>query len=189
VAVFVNSFFEKRVERLFELTTQLDQALSSAGIEYRVVGGLATYLYVEEIAPDAGRLTRDIDIAIRRVDLERIAQAVEPFGFEYRHVAGADMLVEAGEPSARRAIHLVFAGEKVRPHYPEAAPDLGPCRVLKGVRLIPLSDLIRMKLTSFRAKDEAHLKDLDEAGLISGEIESGLSEMLRERLARVRARE
>jgi hypothetical protein len=57
VAVFVNSFFEKRVERLFELTTQLDEALSSAGIEYRVVGGLATYLYLEEIAPE--RLARE----------------------------------------------------------------------------------------------------------------------------------
>jgi hypothetical protein len=46
-----------------------------------------------------------------------------------------------------------------------------------------------MKLTSFRAKDEAHLKDLDEAGLITPEIESGLSPILWERLARVRARE
>jgi hypothetical protein len=46
-----------------------------------------------------------------------------------------------------------------------------------------------MKLTSFRAKDEAHLKDLDEAGLIAPEIESGLSPILRERLVRVRARD
>ena len=46
-----------------------------------------------------------------------------------------------------------------------------------------------MKLTSFRAKDEAHLKDLDEAGLITPGIETGLSPILRERLAQVRARE
>lgn len=46
-----------------------------------------------------------------------------------------------------------------------------------------------MKLTSFRAKDEAHLKDLDEAGLISPEIEAGLSAILRGRLLQVRARE
>ena len=46
-----------------------------------------------------------------------------------------------------------------------------------------------MKLTSFRSKDETHLKDLDEAGLITPEIESGLSETLRARLAQVRARE
>jgi hypothetical protein len=46
-----------------------------------------------------------------------------------------------------------------------------------------------MKLTSFRSKDETHLKDLDEAGLIAPEIESGLSGMLRVRLAQVRARD
>lgn len=178
MAVFVNSFFEERVNQLFDLATVVEKAFSAAGLDYRVVGGLAAYLYVEESEPDAGRLTKDIDIAVRREDLEKIAKAVEPFGLEYRHVAGVDMLVQAGEPSARRAVRLIFAGE-----------DLGPGRTIKGIRLAPLADLVRMKLTSFRAKDEAHLKDLDEAGLITADIEAGLSPILRERLARVRARE
>jgi hypothetical protein len=60
---------------------------------------------------------------------------------------------------------------------------------MKGLRLLPLPDLIRMKLTSFRAKDEAHLKDLDEVGLITPEIEAGLLPVLRARLAQARARE
>jgi hypothetical protein len=189
VPVFVNTFFEKRVDQLFDLARLVETAFSSAGLEYRLVGGLATYLYVEELQPDAGRLTKDIDIAVRREDLQAIAKAVEPFGLQYRHVAGVDMLVQAAEPSARRAVHLVFTGEKVRREYPEPTPELGPCRTIQGVRLIPLVDLIRMKLTSFRAKDEAHLKDLDEAGLITIEVETELSTALRERLARVRARE
>jgi hypothetical protein len=46
-----------------------------------------------------------------------------------------------------------------------------------------------MKLTSFRARDEAHLKDLDEAGLITLEIEASMTPVLREMLARVRARD
>jgi len=189
VAVFVNTFFEKRVEQLFDLARRVEEAFSSAGLEYRVVGGLATYLYVEESEPDAGRLTKDIDIAVRREDLEKIITAVAPFGLEYRHVAGLDMLAQAAEPSARRAVHLVFTGEKVRPGYPEATPELGPCREIRGIRLVPLADLVRMKLTSFRAKDEAHLKDLEEAGLITAEMEAALSPILRERLAQVRARE
>lgn len=176
MAVFVNTFFEKRVDQLFDLAKRVETAFSCAGLEYRVVGGLATYLYVEEMEPDAGRLTKDIDIAVRREDLEAIAKAVEPFGLHYRHAAGVDMLVQAAEPSARRAVHL------------EPTPELGPCRTLQGVRLIPLVDLVRMKLTSFRAKDEAHLKDLDEAGLITAEVETKLSTVLRERLAQVRAR-
>ncbi len=98
------------------------------------------------------------------------------------------MLVQAGKPPARRAVRVVFAGEKVRPEYPEPAPELGACRIVKGLRLIPLADLVRMKLTSFRAIDEAHLNDLDAAGLITPEIEAGLSTLLAERLAQVRAR-
>jgi hypothetical protein len=188
VAVYVNTFFEKRVEDLFNLARRVEQVCAAAGVDYRVVGGLATYLYVEETAPDAGRLTKDIDIAVRREDLQKIGEAAEKFGLRYRHVAGVDMLVQIGEPSARRAVHLVFTGEKVRPEYPEPTPDMGPSTTVRGVRLIPLADLVRMKLTSYRAKDEAHINDLDEAGLITPEIEAGLSSVLVERLAHARIR-
>lgn len=159
-------------------------------MDYRVVGGLATYLYVEEASPDAGRLTRDIDIAVRREDLAAIAAAVEPFGMELRLVDGVDMLVSTENPSLKRAVHLVFTGEKVRSDYSEAVPLLSAKPDLRrGVRLMPLADLIRMKLTSFRLKDQTHLKDLDEAGLISGEIEDRLPPVLVEHLQRVREAE
>jgi hypothetical protein len=188
VTVYINTFFETRVKQLFDLAAVVENAFSAAGIDYRIVGGLATYLYVEEAAPDAGRLTRDIDIAVRREDLERIQNAVEPYGLKYRHVAGVDMLVQIKEPTARRAVHMLFTGEKVKADSLEPTPDLGAPRRIQGVRLIPLADLLRMKLTSFRAKDEAHVKDLDEAGLITPEIEATLSHALRERLALARAR-
>lgn len=189
MALYVNTFFEKRVEQLFDLAGRVEAAFAAAALEYRVIGGLAVYLYVEEAEPDAGRLTRDIDIVVRREDLDRIARAVEPFGMEYRHVAGVDMLVQTGTASARRAVHMVFTGEKVRANYPEPVPPLGPSRTPHGIRLIPLADLVRMKLTSFRSQDETHLKDLDEAGLIAPESETGLPATLRVRLAQVRARE
>jgi hypothetical protein len=176
VAVFVNTFFEERVEQLFELASVVERVFSSAGLEYRVIDGLAAYLYVEEHEPDAGRLTRDIDIVVRRADLAAIADAVEPFGLKYIHVAGIDMLIQSGQP-ARRAVHMC----------PEAVPDLGTARILKGVRLCPVDHLIRTKLTSFRLKDQMHLKDLDEAGVISPQIEDGLSALQRERLVAVRA--
>ena len=184
----INAFFEERVEQLFEVAGLVERIFSSAGLEYRVVGGLAVYLYVEEVDPDAGRLTRDVDIAVRRADLAKIAEAAAAFGLRRRHVAGVDMLVRPDQPSARRAIHLVFAGEKVRTADPEPIPELGPAGRIRGLRLIPVASLIRMKLTSFRAKDEAHLKDLDDAGLITSEVEAGLSPILADRLARTRAR-
>jgi len=129
----VNSFFEERVYRLFQLATTLEEAFGAAGIDYRVVGGLAVYLYVEEVDPDARRLTRHVDIVVRRDDLKRIAAAVQPFGLEYRHVAGVDMLVAAKAPSVKRAVRLVFTGEKVRPDYEQPVPPLTESRRLRGV--------------------------------------------------------
>jgi len=54
VPAYVNTFFEKRVKDLRSGAVGGD-AFSQAGLEYRVVGGLAAYLY-EEWEPDAGRL-------------------------------------------------------------------------------------------------------------------------------------
>ncbi len=46
-----------------------------------------------------------------------------------------------------------------------------------------------MKLTSYRLKDQVHIQDLDAVGLITPEVEAQLSELLRTRLADVRAAE
>ena len=179
MSLFVNTFFEVRLQDLFNLAARVEKAFRAAGIEYRVVGGLAAYLYVEEAEADAGRLTKDIDIVVRREDLARIAEAVEPFGLEYRHAAGVDMLVQKGQPSGRRAVHMIS----------EPAAMIGEGRTLQGIPVVPLADLVTRKLTSFRIKDEMHLKDLDEQKLITPEIEAGLPPLLRERLAQVRARD
>ena len=189
MATYVNAFFEERVDQLFDLARLVDQIFSAAQLEYRIIGGLATYLYVEEKECDAGRLTKDIDIAVRREDLQKISTAASKFGLEHRHAAGMDMLHRIGDPSARRAVHLIFMGEKVRPEYVEPVPSLGSAQTIRGLKLIPLADLVTMKLTSFRAKDEAHLKDLDEIGLITPQIEAALKPALLKRLLRARQRD
>ena len=162
-------------------------ALSQAGIEYRIVGGLAVYLHVNTIDPLAARLTRDIDAAIRRTDIQKIAQLVKPFGLEFRHAAGVDMLVDARAPKARSAVHFIFVSEKVRPEYLEPVPDFSQAPKIDGLAVAPVADLVRMKLTSFRDKDRVHIRDMDSVGLITPEIEAGLPEILRQRLAEVRA--
>ncbi len=158
--VYVNTFFENRVKELFDLAHLVEKAFSEAGIDYRVVGGLATFLYVEEAVPDAGRTTKDVDIVVRRADLERIEAAMAPYGWKYTHTAGVDMLVQADRPSGRRAVRMLFTGERVKEESPAPTPDLGEGRTINGIRLMPLEDLLRMKLTSFRTKDQTHIKDL-----------------------------
>lgn len=176
------------MDQLLERAKRLHAALDSAGIEYRVVGGLAVFLLVSMRRPGRGRTTEDVDIAVDRRQLDRIAKAAEKFGFRYRHVAGTDMLVDAKTPRASTAVRLVFINEKVRAEYAEAVPGFSPPeRTEEGILLAPAADLVKMKLTSFRIKDQLHLKDLDSARLITPEIEAGLSGLLRARLAEVRA--
>lgn len=179
---------DKHVEQLFEVLRRLHSALSMAGIPYRVVGGLGVFLQVSAKDPLAARLTRDVDVAIDRKDLERIAQAVKESGFHCFHAAGVDMLVDATQPKARSAVHFVFVREKVRPDYVEPVPDFSePTTTEEGVLLASVADLVRMKLTSFRLKDKVHLMDLDSVGSITPEIAAGLPDVLGQRLRTLRS--
>ena len=188
--MLVNTFFEMKVDRIRDLAQRLHVALDAAGVPYRVVGGYATFVHVDKIDPIAARLTRDLDVAISRNDLERIIDAVTPHGFRYRHAAGVDMLVDSELLGAKNAVHLVFMNEKVRPEYLEPVPGFSdPVVTAEGVLLAPVADLVRMKLTSFRLKDRVHVQDLDAVGLITPEIEASLSDALSTRLAEVRATE
>ena len=65
----------------------------------------------------------------------------------------------------------------------------GPVVTKDGILLAPVADLVRMKLTSFRMKDRAHIIDMDSVGLITPEIEQELPEALRARLEQVRKEE
>jgi hypothetical protein len=51
------------------------KAFDSAGLEYRVVAGFATCLYVEEVEPDAGHLTTaEIEAGLSSVLRGRLAR-------------------------------------------------------------------------------------------------------------------
>jgi len=182
--------YDRHVEQLFEVLNRVSMALREAAIEYRVIGGVAVYLHVSERDELAARMTRDIDLSVNRRDLDRIAEAVRPHGFALRHVAGIDMLVDATKPSARSAVHLVMAGERVRPADIAPIPEFSaPVKTSEGILIVPVADLLRMKLISFRFKDKAHIKDMQGVGLITAEMEASLPEELRTRLAEVLAGE
>jgi len=182
--------YDIHVEQLFEKMKRLHRALSEAELPYRVVGGVAVFLQIFERDPGKARMTRDIDIAVDRGDLARISAAAERHGFQYHHAGGVDMLLDADNPRASTAVHLIFVREKFRPEYVEPVPDFSePTTTTEGVLLAPVGDLVLMKLTSFRIKDRVHLQDMDSVGLITPDIEAGLSETLRGRLAEVRAAE
>jgi hypothetical protein len=55
----------------------------------------------------------------------------------------------------------------------------------RSIQLIPLEDLVRMKLISFRDKDRMHLRDLAAVGLIDATWPARISPSLAERLQRI----
>jgi hypothetical protein len=94
--------------------------------------------------------------------------------------------------SARNAVHLLFAGEKVKASQLECDPAIRPTRAgLHGQEfsVIPVVDLVRMKLNSYRDKDRVHIRGIEAAGLISEEIEAQLTDGQRGRLAHLRETE
>jgi hypothetical protein len=114
----------------------------------------------------AVRNTQDVDLILRRTDLERAAQVLEQAAFVRRHAAGMELFLDGPQAKARDAIHVIFAGERVKPTYPIPAPDVDESEPADAFRIVTLDALVRMKLTSFRLKDRVHLLDMLEVGLI-----------------------
>jgi len=157
---------ERAVEKVRMRLLRAASTLEQAGIPYAVAGGNAVAAWVSRVDEAAVRNTQDVDILVRRQDLPAIVEAMSKAGFVYRHVAGIDMFLDGAEAKARDAVHLVFAGERVRPEYLLPAPDVSESELSATFRLLSLESLARMKLTSFRPKDQMHLLDLLGVGLI-----------------------
>lgn len=182
-------------ERLFALVGTLERIavpLEAAQIPYELIGGGAVMVQVQRVEPSAVRNTKDLDIMIQRTDLERIKQVAARQGFTFRHVASVDMLLPPGETKALNAVHLIFSGEKVRQSQIVPNPPIRPEHIsVHGVEVavIPVSDLVQMKLSNNRDIDRVHVRDLDSVGLITPAIEKLLPSSLRERLEEIRGTE
>lgn len=173
---------ERAVDKVKDRLARVITALDSAGINYATVDGNAVQIWVAQVDESAVRNTRDVDIVLNRADLEAATRALEAHGFIYRRSAGLTMFLDGPSAKARDAVHVVFAGEKVRDDYCEAVPSIDHCEQFREVRTLPLESLVKMKLTSLRDKDRVHLRDMIDVGLIDGTWPDRFPSPLRERL-------
>src|SRR5438552_540730 len=170
------------VEKVRERLRRAVAALEAESVPYALVGGNAVAAWVSRVDEAAVRNTQDVDILLRRADLPAAKLAMSHAGFVYRHAASLDMFLDGPNARARDAVHLVFAGEKVRPDDVAAAPDVSESEPAETFRLVSLDALVRMKLTSFRDKDRVHLRDLMEVGLVDESWLDRVPSQLRPRL-------
>jgi hypothetical protein len=150
----------RAVEKVKERLLRATAALEKAGIPYAVIGGNAVASWVSRVDESAVRNTQDVDLLLRRQDLDAAIKALAEAGFIHRHVASVELFLDGPQARARDAVHVVFAGEKVRPEYVQPAPDVAESERGADFRLLRLEALVRMKLTSFRLKDRVHLLDM-----------------------------
>lgn len=183
----------RAVEKVRQRLLRAAEALREAGIPYAVAGGNAVAAWVSRIDEAAVRNTRDVDILLRRADLEAAKAALARAGFIHRRVAslgqpaGMDVFLDGPDASVRDALRIIPACERVHSNNPLPAPDVNESEEADAFRLVSLNALVRMKLTSFRDKDRTHLRDLIELGLVDeswldrvpAEVRSRLEELLR----------
>ena len=170
---------DKVTERLYRVCG----ALEKAGVPYALVGGQAVALWVASRDPAAVRTTKDVDLLVRREDLPRVRAAALAANLDYFELLGVGMLLDRDDPHPRSAVHLVWAGEKVRPNYEDAAPTIDKReRLSPDLQVVSLDALVGMKLTSYRDQDRVHLRDLIEVGLVARDLLARLTPGLAQRL-------
>ncbi len=171
------------VQAVRERALRATAALERAGIPYAVAGGNAVAAWVSRVDRAAVRNTQDVDILVRRADFAAVKVALEAVGFVHATVMDVACFIDGPQGSPRDAIHLLFAGEKVRESYPLPTADVTERERADDYHIVALEALVRMKLNSFRRKDQVHLQDLISLGLID---DSWLSRCVPEHAVRLR---
>jgi hypothetical protein len=167
-------------DRMFKITS----ALRTANVPFALVGGQAVALWVATKDPAAVRTTKDVDILMRREDLGRARGAARSVDMDYFETMGVGMFIEQRDPNPRHAVHIVWAGEIVRPGDLVAAPAIDDRTTLPGDHeVVSLAKLVEMKLMAGRDQDRVHLRDMIDVGLIGRELLDGLPPELSTALA------
>lgn len=176
VAILGETSWTRMSEGIEKVKARLRRAtalLEAAGLPYAVIGGNAVAAWVSRVDDSVVRNTRDVDLLVRRSDMEAIVTAMAAGGFIHRSASilggkgRIEMFLDGPGAKARDGVHLIFSGEKVNPESPEPSPDVADIDdTHSDFRLIDLDALITMKLTSYRDKDRVHLRDMMEIGML-----------------------
>ena len=154
------------VQAVRERALRATAALERAGIPYAMAGGNAVAAWVARVDRAAVRNTQDVDILVRRADFDAVKAALESAGFVHASVMDVTCFIDGPGGSPRDAVHLLFAGEKVRESHPLPTADVTERERAEDYHIVALEALVRMKLNSFRRKDQVHLQDLISLSLV-----------------------
>lgn len=93
--------------------------------------------------------------------------AARAANLDYFEVVGVGMSLEHHDPNPRKAVHIVWGGEKVQADDDRPAPQIDETEEVEpGKPVVTAAALVRMKLQSFCDQDRVHLRDLIDVGLV-----------------------
>jgi hypothetical protein len=177
----------RAVEKVQERLHRAAQALEGGRVPYAVIGGNCVAAWVAKIDAGAVRTTRDVDVLIRRDDLDAAKAAMDAAGFDYAFSYGVHLFVERPDGKPSEGVHLLFAGERVKASDPVPAPDITESERGAAFQVLGLEALVRMKLVANRDKDRTHIRDLIGVGLIDAAWPDRFAEPLADRLRAILA--
>lgn len=175
------------VDRIDRLLKTVTSGLDSANIPYAVIGGNAVAVWVAKRDVGAVRATKDVDILLRREDLDPAERALNAVGLIRDEVLGIPVFMDPAVPLPSQGVHVVAANEKVRASALYPAPDVSHAeRADKGYLVLDLTALVAMKLDAYRRVDQVHIEDLLRVGALTPEIAKKMPPELLERLRYIR---
>lgn len=179
---------ERAVEKVRERLLKTCRALEGANVPYVVIGGNAVAVWVGSKDEGAIRNTKNVDILLDRRDWDRAVAAMSAAGFDAGEVEGVTVFLDRTDPMPSRGVHVIFAGERIKPSDPYLAPQVVKgIRSPEGVDAISLRELLILKLIAFRDIDRVHIRDMIRVGLIDDALADRIPPELRPRLEEIRA--
>jgi hypothetical protein len=177
--------FERMFSSMEKVKERLDRAchaLEANDVDYAIVGGNAVAAWVATRDEGAIRNTQDVDILLRPEDFEAAKSALTGVGFVAHEVMNVTIFLDGADGKPSEGVHVLWAGQKVRDHYASATPMPDSSTKMSGKRVVDLVELVRMKLNSYRRKDQVHLLDLIGVGLIDSDWTKKFDSPLDQRL-------
>jgi hypothetical protein len=184
-----NVVFEVGMCRTRNRLEALVESLNRAAMAFEIVSGVAVNAHLLPANRSRMFVPARIDLLIRPDDAGAVPVAAESLGCRARKMTGGYALFREDRKQPDGLI--LFVGERSKAAQAMPYPALRPeMKHFYGIHLpvAPLPDVVRMELSSFGFMNLVHLEFLDDARLITPDIEQDLPAELKERLANARQR-
>lgn len=153
----------RAVEKVRERLSSIVAVLESRSVDYALSGDLAVAAWVATVDPSAVRNTPQVELLIKRDDVDEVHQAMASLGYLVLSAHDTLKCVDDSSGNKRTPVHFIFASESVAASDP---PSIKNRLRLASSWVLTVDAIVRMNLSRFRTLNRLRLRDLIDVGLI-----------------------